>query len=107
MASLLREPALAEGLPVLIDSRGAETSIRLTEVSILVARTLDLTHRGLSEIAIVTDPSPLHILASAFQVAGAAVGVYAAVFTDMKSARGWLDLDAQRPLASEAAKGKP
>ena len=99
---LMREPALEEGLPMLVDARGSEASITVNDLPRVVTLTRMLVRRGLDIIAIVADPGPMLTLAEAFQVAGSAAGLQIAVFEDITAARTWLRLG---EAPNEAAQG--
>ncbi len=95
VAELMNEPALEEGLPVLIDARGAAASIRPADLPHVLTLTRMLVKRGMDIIAIVTEPGPVRTLARAFELAARAVGVHVNVFDDVVPARVWLQLPAE------------
>lgn len=93
VARLLEEPALEEGLPVLVDGRAiTHSTIEVTELPHVVTLTRMLTKRGLDIIAIVTREGPVRILARAFELGARAVGVHASVFDELAPALVWLRL---------------
>ena len=92
VARLLAEPALEQGIPVLVDGRGISTSIDVRHLPRIVTTTRLLMRHGMDIIAIVTDAGPVLALARAFELASRAVGVHVAVFEDVTAARVWLRL---------------
>jgi hypothetical protein len=94
VARLLQEPALEEGLPVLVDGRGiTSATIDVADLPHVVTLTRLLTKRGLDIIAIVTPVGPVRILARAFELGARAVGVHASVFDELPPALVWLRLE--------------
>jgi hypothetical protein len=102
VSDLLNEEALEEGLPVLIDGRGIESTIGIRDLPHVVTLTRMLVKRGMDIIAIVADPGPILVLARAFEIAARTVGVHVAVFEDILTARVWLGLR-QEDLAGVVA----
>lgn len=102
VAALLHEPALEEGIPVLVDARGITSTVRIADLPRVATLTRMLTKRGMDLIAIVTDPGPVATLARAFELAARAVGVHAAVFDELQTARLWLRLSATEYAGSMA-----
>jgi hypothetical protein len=88
--SLLGEPAIEEGMPVLVDSRGVETNISIRDVLHMATLARMLVKRGMDLVAIAADPGSVLMLARRFETAARALGVHVEVFDTLEKARIWL-----------------
>jgi hypothetical protein len=88
--SLLDEPAIEEGMPVLIDTRGVDTDITVRDVLHLATLARLLVKRGMDLVAIAADPGSVLMLARKFETAARALGVHVEVFDTLEKARIWL-----------------
>jgi hypothetical protein len=88
--TLLDEPAIEEGMPVLVDTRGVDTDITLRDVLHMATLARMLVKRGMDLVAIAADPGAVLMLARAFEVAARALGVHVEVFDTLEKARIWL-----------------
>jgi hypothetical protein len=106
--SLLDEPAIEEGMPVLVDSRGVETDITLRDVLHMATLSRMLVKRGMDLVAIAADPGSILMLARAFEAAARVLGVHVEVFDTMEKARIWLrirdniSMPVDKPIAPKA-----
>lgn len=88
--SLLDEPAIEEGMPVLVDTRGVDTDITVRDVLHMATLSRMLVKRGMDLVAIAADPGSVLMLARAFETAARALGVHVEVFDTLEKARIWL-----------------
>lgn len=88
--SLLNEPAIEEGVPVLVDTRGVETNITVRDVLHMATLSRMLVKRGMDLVAIAADPGSMLMLARAFEAAARVLGVHVEVFDTLEKARIWL-----------------
>jgi hypothetical protein len=105
--SLLGEPAIEEGMPVLIDSRGIDTDISVRDILHMATLARMLVKRGMDLVAIAADPGSVLMLARKFETAARALGVHVEVFDTLEKARIWLRIRGnitgvfEKPVAPE------